>query len=169
MYSKYTQAPSQCQAPNPHSERLAQILADPIAAIEEVRRQNPLLGTHGFGRREPFHKGDQETNFQRNRDDMTRPHQAGQFVRAVQWLATRNSRKTLNTDHSSYGLKHTVEAWHRSRQGYHADVYCSNGMFIAACLALGFRVEPIRWSSINAWTSVGAPLVREKRERRRWL
>ncbi len=153
--------PHDSEAERDHLAAIERVLADPIAAIDAVRERHPLLGSHGFGEREPFPTGDHVENFRRLRAEMTEPHQVGQFIRAVEFLATRRNRKTLNKEHSSYGLKHSAESWCRRRVGYSADVYVSNGMFIAAALALGFRAEPIRWSSINAWTSVGAPLIRE--------
>ena len=53
-----------------------------------------------------------------------------------QWLSLfARPRKTINVRRSSYGLKHAVEAW--------ASGYVSNGAFIAAAVAEGYRVRQI--------------------------
>jgi hypothetical protein len=47
-------------------------------------------------------------------------------------------RKTINTSSTSYGLKHRVENFCRNLGTPH---YISNGAFIAAALAEGYRAE----------------------------
>jgi hypothetical protein len=169
-----TECTSLAENSQPHSaflhkgtDRLTEILADPVAAIRAVRRQHPLLTSYGVGKVEPFHQGDPEENFRRSRQEMTEPHEIGQFIRAAQYLATRNNRKTVSKGCSSYGWKHRAESWYRRRHDLtahqQADCYVSNGMFICAALAMGFGMEPIRHSSINVFLTIGAPLVREKR------
>jgi hypothetical protein len=52
------------------------------------------------------------------------------------WLALYvQPRKTINPRRSSYGLKHTVEDW--------AGDYITNGAFIAAAIAEGYRIDQI--------------------------
>ena len=158
------------KAPTDHLAAVARILADPISAILSVQREHPLLTIYGIGKREPFHRGDQEENFRRKREGMTNPHEVGQFIRAVQYLATRNNRETLYTGCSSYIWKHRAESWHRKRLRLtvhqQSEGYISNGMLICAALAMGFGMEPAKPWSINVLFTIGAPLVREKRSGR---
>ncbi len=75
-------------------------------------------------------------------------------------------RKTLNTRRSSYGLKHDVErASQRQGVSYLANlptndpsaselfdrIYVSNGAFIAAAIAEGYRLTPTQPGSPNAF------------------
>ena len=60
------------------------------------------------------------------------------------WLRGQTKRKTLNKSGTSYGLKHVAER----------DVgYITNGVFIAAAVAEGFRVVRIR-ETPNAWLNI---------------
>lgn len=52
------------------------------------------------------------------------------------------SRKTPNTEHTSYGLKHIFEA---AGVGF----YMTNGMFKGAMIAGGF--EPVVADTLNCW------------------
>ncbi len=70
-------------------------------------------------------------------------------------------RKSINTRHSSYGLKHVVEVDSRGPQGYE---YVTNGAFIQAALDLGYKAVRCHYSSPNAHFNMSfAP--RETRER----
>lgn len=53
--------------------------------------------------------------------------------RWIRWFA--RPRKSFDLRTSSYGLKHQVESW--------AGRYVTNGAFIAAALAEGYRVKQI--------------------------
>ena len=65
-----------------------------------------------------------------------------EFKAICDWLNTYiGRRKTINTDSSSYGLKHTVE-----RAIGH---YVCNGMFIAAALACGYKMK--YWDGPNCY------------------
>jgi len=52
-------------------------------------------------------------------------------------------RKALYTTYSSYGLKHIAENW--------VGAYATNGAFIAAAFAEGYRVVPTRRGGPNAY------------------
>ncbi|MGI3902535.1 MAG: hypothetical protein ACRYGP_16595 [Janthinobacterium lividum] len=82
---------------------------------------------------------------------MTDSDHLAQFRRALAWLLTCcDRRRELNLRSTSYGLKHQVE--HAMRAAGERGIYVSNGMFIAAALTLGFRVEQIARTP-NAWTN----------------
>lgn len=85
-------------------------------------------------------------------------HHLGQFERALVFLMLCcGRRKTLNRKVTSYGLKHAAE---RAMRGLGVgDPYVSNGAFIAAAIALGFRVEQIQGTP-NAFLNL--VVVRER-------
>jgi hypothetical protein len=59
-----------------------------------------------------------------------------------QWLLRKaRKRKTINTNYSSYGLKHRVEDTYGK--------YVSNGAFIVAAMELGYEVKPTDFDSPN--------------------
>jgi hypothetical protein len=51
-------------------------------------------------------------------------------------------RKTINSSHSSYGLKHILEDYVMKK--YNKYGYCSNGVFIIAMFICGFKIKPIK-------------------------
>jgi hypothetical protein len=61
-------------------------------------------------------------------------------------------RKTISTDHTSYGLKHAAELWSESTGGF---PYVSNGAFITAAREMGVRMKPLRPGSLNAYFALG--------------
>ncbi len=81
------------------------------------------------------------------------------------WLE-RNAthRHTINTRHSSYGLKHAVER--DSNSGGRRE-YVSNGSFICAAIDLGYKCVPCSWCSPNVYFAIsfGPRRAREKAER----
>ncbi|AWJ86338.1 hypothetical protein TSH58p_22755 (plasmid) [Azospirillum sp. TSH58] len=133
---------------------LADIEADAVGVIKSVAVAHPDLCWTGFGP-DPHavkREGNAEIVFNKARADMTAPWQVGQFVRAAQFLDQAPRRKSVHPGRTSYGWKHAAERWHRhqiaARTGVPAnrvmdDVYVSDGMLIAAALALGFVVERI--------------------------
>ena len=55
-----------------------------------------------------------------------------EFNKTCEWLSTKARRKTINRAHTSYGLKHMVER----------DIgYITNGVFIAAAIHCGFKIQ----------------------------
>ena len=113
----------------------------PIAdrqAVERIVATHPDLAPNGFfaPRCQP------RTEFDAARLTMTGDGRLGEFWRAMAFLIVCcDRRKTLNRRATSYGLKHAVER--EMRSAGERPIYCSNGMFIAAALTLGFKVEPI--------------------------
>jgi len=59
-----------------------------------------------------------------------------EFSVCCEWLHGCLQRKTINSSHSSYNLKHMVEAW--AKKTGQEDYYVSNGAFIAAAIHMGF-------------------------------
>ncbi len=57
---------------------------------------------------------------------------AEEFEKTCEWLSTKERRKTINKSHTSYGLKHMAER----------DIgYITNGVFIAAAIHCGFKIQ----------------------------
>lgn len=54
---------------------------------------------------------------------------------------------TVRRDHSSYGLKHLVEAWDRANGG---NAYIANGAFIQAAIEEGYRIVRTMGGCLNA-------------------
>jgi hypothetical protein len=66
------------------------------------------------------------------------------------WLrAHAKPTKTIRHDHSSYGYKPAVERW--------AGTYISNGAFIVAALAQGYRAERTDYGTSNADFALRVP------------
>jgi hypothetical protein len=65
-----------------------------------------------------------------------------------EWIRLHCSpRKSINHHAYSYALKHAVESWLRNAK---RPAYITNGAFIAAAIAEGYRYRRARPSSINA-------------------
>lgn len=66
-----------------------------------------------------------------------------QIAVCADWIKHLTPTKAINPRHSSYGLKHCVEEWSRTRADQGEDVltYVTNGAFIAAAVGLGFRFK----------------------------
>lgn len=88
------------------------------------------------------------------------------------WLRTHACpRKTINYRRSSYGLKHEVEhasripgrsypqTDHYGRDWYGPYVYVTNGAFITAALAEGYRMVPTSPGSPNAHFNISVRKV----------
>jgi hypothetical protein len=132
----------------PSPRRLDIEIAD-REAVSRICSAQPDLAPFGF-----WHPGALATReqFDAGRDAMLDGDHLGQFRRAMAFLlACCDRRRELNLRSTSYGLKHQVE--HALRAAGERGVYCSNGMFIAAAMTLGFRVEQIARTP-NAWTNV---------------
>lgn len=69
------------------------------------------------------------------------------FEAACDWLSTQSKIKTMNPNHSSYGLKHIVERASKAKGA--SKTYVSNGTFIAAAIHMGFAYKHIP-GSLNA-------------------
>jgi len=84
-----------------------------------------------------------------NPPDDKGPPKDEQVQWCIRWLRKfAEPRKTINTNRSSYGLKHDVESW--TKEFPEGRQYIPNGAFIAAALAEGYRVVPVAPNNINA-------------------
>jgi hypothetical protein len=137
------------------------ILAEAAAAMDSVLDQQPDLGDFGFGVHDLRRKSNTQyvEELQQERNDIRKPFALASFVKTREWLSRHGKLKKVNKSGSSYGLKHVVEN----------DIgYITNGVFIAAAIAEGFRVvriedSPNAWLNISstAWKSPGrSPLLR---------
>ena len=129
--------------PGPHRPDIE--IAD-RQAVERIRDAHPDLGPFGW-----WHQGALITRerFDADREAMTDSDHLGQFRRAMAFLLVCCDRRhELNQRSTTYGLKHAAE--HAMRAAGVGGIYVSNGMFIAAAMTLGFRVEQIARTP-NAW------------------
>ena len=98
--------------------------------LEQIKKENPNLTCNGWAY---YSRGKKIASG----DILNRPKE---FKAICDWLNTYiGHRKTINTNSSSYGLKHTIE-----RAIGH---YVCNGMFIAAALACGYKMK--HWDGPN--------------------
>ena len=101
-----------------------------MKTLEEIKKEYPTLTCNGWTY---YSRGEKISS----RDILKCPKE---FKAICEWLNTYiGHRKTVNTNSSSYGLKHTVE-----RAIGH---YVCNGMFIAAALACGYKMK--YWNGPN--------------------
>jgi hypothetical protein len=113
-----------------------EILAEAAAEMKRVLDQQLQLGDFGFGVYARHRKTslEQAVELIRQRDQIRSPASLAAFIATRAWLRRHNKRKTINKSRTSYGLKHVAER----------DVgYITNGVFIAAAVAEGFRVVRI--------------------------
>ena len=106
-------------------------------AVDAVMKAHPLLNYEGYGLGNGWqiNHQNQTSNEVLAASRKTLRENAGRdFSEICEWLNGRTKSKTINTRHSSYGLKHIVEK--RLPSGY-----CSNGQFILVALHCGFRMS----------------------------
>ena len=135
-----------------------------LAAIKEVMVREAHLSHLGFG---VFHGRSksierQQTEFLENRRSMTEPYAVEEFIHACAFLSRFEKRATINKVSSSYGLKHEAE---RFFEGQVDNSYISNGMFIAAAIHLGFRVQrrgPNAYLNISLRERSGTKLAKRR-------
>ena len=123
----------------------------PIAdrqAVERIVADYPNLAPNGLFAPRCQSRAD----FDAARLTMTGDMRLGEFRRALAFLLVCcDRRNTLNRRATSYGLKHAVER--EMRAAGERPIYCSNGMFLAAALTLGFKVAPIHGTP-NAFLNI---------------
>jgi hypothetical protein len=111
-------------------------------AMARILEQEPELSDFGYGLSdsEKTHE-ERAAEFHRNRQSIREPDSLAQFLAACRWLSQFAKTKSLNRRGTSYGLKHIAER----------DIgYITNGVFIAAAIAEGFRVRREGRRSPNA-------------------
>jgi|SRR5215203_473391 len=83
-----------------------------------------------------------------------KPPEQKQVDLSKSWIMKNcEPRKTINHNHSSYGLKHVVER--------DVEEYISNGAFIKAAIELGYKYKV---KSPNAWFAITVFSSNEKEE-----
>ncbi len=123
-------------------ERRLRILS--LFIIRKIQRETPSLCSDGFCDFR-FRKSVQmiRDDFAQERTKMTSEACVIEFLHAMDFLRGRAERKGFS-EISSYGFKHTAERWHEWQSG--ERVFISNGMFIAAAIASGFKIKRISGS-----------------------
>jgi hypothetical protein len=120
------------------------------ASLRRAMDLEPELS--GFGYRVPRDRGETreeaEARFLASRAEMLGEHGIDEFIRAAKFLSKFGQRKSMNRKRSSYGLKHDAERA--------AGDYVSNGMLIAAALAMGFSAERTHAGSPNAYFNISS-------------
>ena len=115
----------------------ADLAPDEIAAaatdMARILKQEPQLSDFGFGPGD-FCKTREEAvaKFRSDRKTIRDPRSLAQFTVGRGWLRQFSKLRSLNQRGSSYGLKHIAE---------HDIGYVTNGVFIAAAIAEGFKVQ----------------------------
>lgn len=79
-----------------------------------------------------------------------------QFSACKNWLNKVVKIRSFNRNHTSYRYKHMVERW--------ADLYVSNGAFIAAAIALDFPIKRTHSKSPNVFLPISNKSVKEMKE-----
>jgi len=121
-----------------------------------VMDENPNLSDFGFGVFDARLKSPSQraAELAENRNKLLETRSLEQFGKARDWLAGKPRTIRVNPSAgSSYGLKHLAE---------HDIGYVTNGVFIAAALAEGFKLEVPRGSP-NAWFNIGKRAITEAR------
>jgi hypothetical protein len=130
------------------SDSLVRAFAE--AGVRRAMDLEPELS--GFGYRVPRDRGETpeeaEALFLANRAEMLGEQGVDEFIRAAEFLSKFGRRKSLNRKRTSYGLKHDAERA--------AGDYVSNGMMIAAALAMGFSAERTHAGSPNAHFNISS-------------
>ena len=130
------------------------------ADIEHIMSAEPLLTHFGFEHLDSYSdafykrhcdcsKEEYIQRFKKNRATLRNALEECQ--RCCTYLQHMDKIKSVRHKLGSYGLKHGVERYYRSRGLAHGDAYVSNGSFICAAIHMGFRVIRKRPESPNAW------------------
>lgn len=70
-----------------------------------------------------------------------------EIEKAIEWIhANAEMRKTINKNHSSYGLKHKAEKW--------ANHYISNDSLIEAMIQCGYNMQRCHPTSPNYYFNI---------------
>ncbi|MCD6174299.1 MAG: hypothetical protein J7K65_00840 [Planctomycetes bacterium] len=103
-------------------------------SIQKAIDQFPDLTDFGMGifryTTKPTTPEEREAKFKQNQAALL--DSVDSFEKTCDWLSTKKKIKTINSKHSSYGLKHMAE---------HEIGYITNGVFIAAAIHCGFDIK----------------------------
>jgi hypothetical protein len=101
--------------------------------IEKIITKYPDLNDSGLGLPKNKHKISSDEYKQELKESQKNLLESTEdFRKACQWLSSKNKIQTINRSHSSYGLKKIAEK---------EIGYISNGIFIAAAIHCGFKVQ----------------------------
>ena len=101
------------------------------AAMDRILEREPELSDFGFGLGSENTPEERVATFKTNRQLIREPRSLAQFLAACRWLGQFAKIKSFNKRGTSYGLKHVAA---------HDIGYITDGVFIAAAIAEGFRV-----------------------------
>ena len=134
--------------------------ADPVAVIRAVLRDNPDLNYEGSNYGITWRDG--ALKLRRLRAEMTKPEAVQEFLRAIRFLAEHERFRVqrVNRCRNSYSWKHVVERWIRPTV---SNYYVSNGMFIAAALAMGYETRAESPLSQNVFINISEGAVTRDR------
>lgn len=121
--------------------------------LRSIVSVHPELTAFGFGVFKERRLSEEEKAKQpaEERNRLLEPRSVDEFKRARVWLRDKPRTKHPNRRMTSYGLKHVAE----KQIGY-----VTNGMFIAAALAEGFKVKHYDPQGPNAWFNISSRVCR---------
>lgn len=125
----------------------------PAETIRRIIDEHTQLSNFGFGVFAPYKKSPEQaaTELAQSREEMFEQRSIDQFESCCNWLRSFPKTKSINRRVTSYGLKHLAER----------DIdYVTNGIFIAAAIAEGFRFERV---GPNAVFNIAMAAVRRAR------
>ncbi|EMI5620036.1 Uncharacterised protein [Acinetobacter baumannii] len=131
-----------------------------LVDIAKVLDQEPLLTANGFGHADNYHESfykrrtfhDSKTeyikHFHESREILR--NSLDECQRCCMYLQHLKKLKTVRYSLGSYGLKHSVERYHRKLNLFD-NAYVSNGAFICSAIHMGFSVMRKDDLDPNAW------------------
>ena len=131
-----------------------------LVDIAKVLDQEPLLTANGFGHADNYHESsykrrtfrDSKTEYIKHfneRREILR-NSLDECQRCCMYLQHLKKLKTVRYSLGSYGLKHSVERYHRKLNLFD-NAYVSNGAFICSAIHMGFSVMRKDDLDPNAW------------------
>jgi len=126
---------------------------DFITLIETTQANHPSLDHNGYNL-------DRQT-YKRTIIDVTNDRDVQQVSDCYYFLLDYTfPQKTINTNNSSYGLKHLVERFNRNNLlgSNGCDAFVSNGSFILAALMQGFRIKHV--DNLNVSINISVKSIR---------
>lgn len=116
-----------------------------LQELTKIMEEHPLLHDGGYG----CARGTcDDLNSPSPRSRQALLDSVEEFAAAKLWcVANLRPSKTLNRNHTSYGMKHIAEE---------EIGYITNGVFIAAMLAAGFRMESQPGYNVRFYVTAGS-------------
>jgi len=139
-------------------------------ALLDLMAKEPQLTSFGFGIYNglPLDLKIRDNEYAKCREELRTDTERISVL--MHWLREHiRPRKTINRQHSSYGLKHYVERYFQAKG---APIYVPNGSFIAAALLVGYSCRrypgspnPDFGMSERSWTLIHNVITRLEGER----